>query len=329
MKVYQFFHPVPLPTPDFTATEPLEVAMPVITRSMTSLIPKCSDIEPAFLHSPPSTNQEESDRFNSDDNDSDGDDDSDDHPSDGNDDVDPPISQKPTTTTPADRPSLPVYYKQFSSAPKVTRLTTHELHSMLGSRSLKNWKDVDEISLPTVQIANTGAIPLELGDVTNMKSARRNKTPIPRPRNFLDVVHCDLAYGDCATIGGVRYVLMIVDRATRYTWTYGLKSLVQEEIIKGFVKLKLAMGKLPKRVYADFDHRLLSGLTEKYLNEHDCSILGAPASRQHQKRTSRAPMANTYEHGKVLPFQQTNSSKLLVAGHPPRFSSHQLLSLHS
>ena len=42
------------------------------------------------------------------------------------------------------------------------------------------------------------------------------------------------------------------------------------------------MGTLPQRVYTDFDHRLLSGLTEKYLNEHNCEVLGAPASRQHQ-----------------------------------------------
>ena len=42
-----------------------------------------------------------------------------------------------TTTTPHDRPSLPVFYKQLSSAPKVTRFTTQQLHTLLGSRSLR------------------------------------------------------------------------------------------------------------------------------------------------------------------------------------------------
>ena len=39
---------------------------------------------------------------------------------------------------------------------------------------------------------------------------------------------------------------------------------------------------MPCHLYIDFDHRLLSGQTEKFINQHGCNILGAPASRQHQ-----------------------------------------------
>ena len=177
---------------------------------------------------------------------------------------------------------MPVYYKQLSSAPKLRRFTTHELHSLLGSRSLKRWEDIAEISKDTVRILDGGERPLELGDVANLKSARRNLTPVPKPEQFLDVVHCDLGYSDCASVGGIHYVLMAVDRATRYTWAFGLKSLVQEEIITGFTKFRLLFGNLPRRIYTDFDHHLLSGQTEQFLNKHGCETLGAPASRQHQ-----------------------------------------------
>jgi hypothetical protein len=35
----------------------------------------------------------------------------------------------------------------------------------------------------------------------------------------------DIAFSDCLSIGGFCYALTLVDRATRYNWTFGLKSL--------------------------------------------------------------------------------------------------------
>ena len=297
--------PVPL-EPDYNAPRYTATASPAITRSMASTLPQplLSEISNAFLQAPLTNDAPNSQSNNGDDN---YDSENDNTHLDDNPDSPANVIIKPTTTTPNDRPSLPVHYKQFSSAPKIIRFTTHEPHTMLGSRSLRNWHDIGDIALPTVQVSETGDIPLELGDVTNLRSARKNKTPVPRPENFLDIVHCDLRYGDCASVGGVRYVLMLVDRATWYTWTHGLKSLTQEEIVKGFVKFKLAMGKLPKRIYTDFDHRLLSGITEKYLNKFDCDILGAPASRQHQNGLVERQwqtlmnMSRSYLSNKLIP----------------------------
>ena len=110
--------------------------------------------------------------------------------------------RKPTTTTPDGFPSPPVMYKQFSSHPLKTRFTTHQLHLYLGSRSLKKWQMLQEMAQDTVQVSNIGKIPLDIGDVANLKASRKNTTPVPRRKAFLDVVHCDLAYRDCASIGG-------------------------------------------------------------------------------------------------------------------------------
>ena len=269
--------PSPLPPLDFCPIQSaIGATAPVVTRSMTI---KTSDISQFYDQVPLYASTRSND--NSDSSASCQDDNTDD----SNDPEEPPSSSlriMPTTTTPSDRPSLPVYYKQLSSAPKLTLFTTQQLHSLLGSRSLKNWNDINEISLPTVSISNSGVLPIELGDVVNLKAARKNKTPVPKPPNFLDVVHGDLAYGDCTSVGGVRYALLLVDRSTRFSLCYGLKSLIQEEILQGFVKFQLTFGSLPRRLYTDFDHRLLSGQIEKFLNQHGTNILGAPASRQYQ-----------------------------------------------
>lgn len=218
-----------------------------------------------------------------------------------------PPRPKPTTSTPGDRPGLPVYFKQFSSSPKQTRLTTQQLHSYLGCRSLKNWKSLDDFAQPTVSVTEMGEKEIELGDVVNLKAARKNNVPVPRPDKFLDVLHADLYYGDCSSIGGIRYVLMLVDRATRFTYAIGIKSLVQEDIIKGLMKFKLDMGGLPQRLYTDFDHRLLSGKTEIYLNQNDCQVLGSPANRQHRSGLVERSwqtimnMACSYLHTRQMP----------------------------
>jgi hypothetical protein len=42
---------------------------------------------------------------------------------------------------------------------------------------------------------------------------------------YLDAVHMDIAFGNCLANGGFRYALILVDRGTRYNWTFGLKTL--------------------------------------------------------------------------------------------------------
>ena len=102
-------------------------------------------------------------------------------------------------------------------------------------------------------------------------------------------------------------MLLLTGRAIRFTYAIGLKSLLQEEIVKGFMKFRLDMGALPKRVYTDFDHRLLSGKTEEYLHENNCQVLGSPAGRHHQNGLVERSwqtimnMARSYLHQRQIP----------------------------
>ena len=42
---------------------------------------------------------------------------------------------------------------------------------------------------------------------------------------YLDVVHLDIAFGNCLSGSGFRYALVFVHQDTQYNWAFGLKSL--------------------------------------------------------------------------------------------------------
>ena len=128
---------------------------------------------------------------------------------------------------------------------------------------MKHWRDVSSIAQDTVDLVEGTELPLELGDVANIHHARRNTLPVPRPPQYNHVVHMDIGYGDCVAIGGSRYVLTFVDRATRFVRVYGLKSLSHDNIIDCFQRYSIDAGSLPTKLYTDFDNKLLAGKTEK------------------------------------------------------------------
>jgi hypothetical protein len=51
---------------------------------------------------------------------------------------------------------------------------------------------------------------------------------------FLDIVHVDIAFGDCVLVGSFQYSLIFVNRVTRYNWVFGLKDLSKESILSAF-----------------------------------------------------------------------------------------------
>ncbi len=150
---------------------------------------------------------------------------------------------------------------------------------------------------------------MELGDVANIKQSRRNTLPIPRPNAFLDVVHCDIGYGDCKAIGGARFCLLLVDRATRYVWIYALKSLCHENITRAFQQFCVDAGSLPHRLYTDFDNKLITGPTEQFLCENGCKICASPNSRQDKNGlVERAWQTFVYmAHSYVTDMQMSHS----------------------
>ena len=120
------------------------------------------------------------------------------------------------------------------------------------------------VAQDNISIVDNGDVPIELGDVANIRKARRNTQPIPRPKSFLDVVHCDIGYGDCKAVGGAKYCVLLVDRTTRNTWIYALKDLTHKSLIAVFEQFRLDAGSLPRRLYTDFDDKILGGPTGEF-----------------------------------------------------------------
>jgi hypothetical protein len=168
-------------------------------------------------------------------------------------------------TTPADHPDSLPCDKPPSASPSVQRFSEQQLHRYFGFRNLKNWLDIETTGQDTVKVTKGNERPMELGDVANIRYSRCNTTPIPRPDEYLRTVHMDIGYGDCVSIGGFRYVLLLVDRTTRFQWIYGLQTMTQENIIAALEKFHADAGGLPQKLYTDFDRKLMAGDTEKWL----------------------------------------------------------------
>jgi len=102
--------------------------------------------------------------------------------------------------------------------------TAEELHRITGCRQLRNYRHLIQ-SPKDGTFIDSGKFPASIGSYTTIPKAARGK-PIDRTLSkFLDIVHVDIAFGDCVSVGGYKYTLIFVDRATRYNWCFGLKSL--------------------------------------------------------------------------------------------------------
>ena len=124
-----------------------------------------------------------------------------------------------------------------------THWSAEEIHRIMGCRKFRNYKHILNVSRDGEWI-DGGEFPPSLGSFATIPKAKRGK-PLNRSRyKFLDAVHMDIAFGDCLSVGGFRYALILVDRATRYNWTFGLKSLSLDCILSALRLFRAAAGSL-------------------------------------------------------------------------------------
>ena len=117
--------------------------------------------------------------------------------------------------------------------------------------------------------------------MATMPAKRRNTTPLDKPNSLGSIVHMDIGYGDCISVGGFRYTLLFVDRATSRGYLYGLKSLTQKELLDIFDQLFLDMGCKPARIYTDFDPKLIMGKCGRKLKQQNIRFRASPERKQH------------------------------------------------
>ena len=94
-----------------------------------------------------------------------------------------------------------------------TRWTAKELHRIIGCRRFRNYRHLLQTSKDG-QWVDSGEFPHSIGTYTTIPKAKRGGQVDPTRFKYLDVVHMDIAFGDCVALGGARYALILVDRAT-------------------------------------------------------------------------------------------------------------------
>ena len=97
------------------------------------------------------------------------------------------------------------------------------------------------------QFLDNSKFPVSIGAYTTIPKAPRGKLIDHTPSKYLDIVHIDIAFGDCMSVGGYKYALIFVDRATRFNWCFGLKLLHHDDILSAFLAFCTEAGNLARQ----------------------------------------------------------------------------------
>jgi hypothetical protein len=81
---------------------------------------------------------------------------------------------------------------------------------------------------------------MSLGSYATILKAKQGTFLDRTSYRLLDAVHMDIAFGDSVTVGGYRFALILVDRATRYNWAFGLKTLSSDCILSALCLFRAA-----------------------------------------------------------------------------------------
>jgi hypothetical protein len=180
----------------------------------------------------------------------------------------------PNTTPPAIRPC---------DTPNASDTKSHwmaeELHRITGCRGFQNYRHLISTTKDGSFIDN-GKFPASIGAYTTIPKAPRGKLIDQTPSKYLDIVHLDIAFGNCMSIGGFKYALTFVDRATRYNWCFGLKSLHHDDIVAAFMTFCAEAGNLARQFCCDCDEKLFGSHIHSFLHIERSSIVSSPAGRQ-------------------------------------------------
>jgi hypothetical protein len=127
---------------------------------------------------------------------------------------------------------------------------------------------------------NGGEFPPSLGSFATIPKTNRSGPLDYKKYKFLDARHVDIAFGDCLSIGGFWYALILANRATHYNWTFGLKTLMLDSILAALCLFRASAGSLARCFYSDFDIKLFRMAISEYLSDFNSKVVAAPAGRQ-------------------------------------------------
>jgi hypothetical protein len=201
----------------------------------------------------------------------------------------------------------------------------------MGCRKFWNYKTLLQVSCNGKWIDN-GEFSPSLGSFATIPKVKRG-LPLNKTKYFyLDAVHMDIAFGDCLSVGGYKYALILVNHASRYNWTFGLKLLSSNCILSALQLFWASAGGLARCFYCDCDAKLFGTTISEYLIDNHSKVVAALAKRQssnglvesHWKITVH--MARTYLTEKQMPhsfwfYAITNAARMMNTI-PGKFKDH-------
>jgi hypothetical protein len=157
--------------------------------------------------------------------------------------------------------------------------TAEELHRITGCHRFRTYKHLIDSTKDGLFLDN-GEFPISIGAYATIPKAPRGKPIDQTPSKYLDIVHIDIAFGDCMSTGGYKYALIFVNRATHFNWCFGLKSLHHDDIIAGFMAFRAEAGSLAHQFRCDCNEKLFGSHIQSFLHLERLSIVASPAGRQ-------------------------------------------------
>jgi hypothetical protein len=160
-----------------------------------------------------------------------------------------------------------------------THWSAEELHQTMGCRKFCNYKHLLQVSSGG-QWIDGGEFPPSLGSFATIPKAKRGQPLDQTVYRFLNAVYMDIAFGDCLSIGGFCYAFILVDCAMRYNWTFGLKTLSSDCILRALRLSQSLAGSLACCFYCNCNTKLVGTGVSEYLIDNNSRVVTAPAKRQ-------------------------------------------------
>jgi hypothetical protein len=95
-----------------------------------------------------------------------------------------------------------------------------ELHRITGCHQFQNFKHLMSVSKDGTFI-DTSKFPMSIGAYTTIPKAPWGKPINHTPSKYLNAVHLDIVFGDCMSVGGFKYALIFINKATQYICALG------------------------------------------------------------------------------------------------------------
>ena len=164
------------------------------------------------------------------------------------------------------RASPPNYHLESSRGTVKDRLTAHQLKTYFGGKNLRDFSVLSSLGEGLTVVDNDHDVPT-VGELVNRKRGKRrkkgSKATVP-----LEVVGMDIGYGEGVSVGGYKYVLILVDQCTTNSFLYGMHGCSDADVCEALWKFFIDAGGFPRTIQCDFDPWLIGGKAAQLLRSH-------------------------------------------------------------